>query len=133
MISREELRSIPVIHKQIQREQEQLLFLREKATSLPSTLPDHERVQTSPSSNVNRYTEEAVDLNREIQTRLEELTELQIRASVFIDTVEDPLTKKILKYRYLKCYTWNEVSELLGYDARWIQQLEYSATSRLSL
>lgn len=131
MITKEQLRSIPAIYKQIQRDKEQLLFLREKATALPPTLPDHERVQTSPNNYTNRYIEEAVDLDREIQAKQEGLTELQQEARVFIDTITDPLPKKILRYRYLKCYTWNEISELLGYDTRSCYRFESEAIADL--
>ena len=66
MISRRELRRIPQLDKLIERKKEHLLFLEEKATSIPSTLPDHERVQTSPSGSGNRYIEAAIDLSKEI-------------------------------------------------------------------
>ena len=125
MITRDEIRSIPDLHKSIQRDKEQLRFLREKATCVPSTLTDHERVQTSSSSNVNRYTEEAVDLDREIQKKELELIELQDRAREFIATVEDPLAKRILRLRYLRCHTWEEVAELAGYTVRYLQRIEW--------
>ena len=131
MITRDEIRQIPDLHKSIERDKEQLVFLREKATCIPSTLKDQERVQTSPSNSGNKYIEEAVDLNKEIQRKKEELTELQGRAKQFIVTVEDPLTRKILKLRYLKCYTWDEVAELTGYVVRWVQQIEWSVIKDL--
>lgn len=131
MITRDEIRSIPDLHKSIQKDKEQLRFLREKATCVPSTLTDHERVQTSPSSNVNRYTEEAVDLDREIQKKELELIELQDRAREFIVTVEDPLARRILRLRYLYCHTWGEVAELTGYNERWIRRKEYSIVDKL--
>lgn len=138
MITKREIRSIPVIYKQIQKDKEQLLFLREKATALTPTLPDHERVQTSPSNNVNRYSEEAADLDKVIQTRQEELTDLQQKAREYIDTLPqdtdaERLTKRILRHRYLRCYTWSEVAELTGYDIRWLQHLEFEAISSLEI
>ena len=126
MITREEIRRIPELHKSIKRDKEQLLFLREKSTSIPS-LNDTERVQTSPSNNVNKYIDEAIDLDKEIQRKEAELLELQIKAGLFIKTVEDPLARKILKFRYLKCYTWEEVSELTGYVTRWVRLVEFKA------
>lgn len=126
MITREEIRRIPELHKSIKRDKEQLLFLREKSTSIPS-LNDTERVQTSPSNNVNKYSDEATDLDKEIQRKEAELLELQIKAGLFIKTVEDPLARKILKLRYMKCYTWEEVSELTGYVTRWVRLVEFKA------
>ena len=126
MITREEIRRIPELHKSIKRDKEQLLFLREKSTSIPS-LNDTERVQTSPSNNVNKYSDEAADLYKEIQRKEAELLELQIKTRSFIKTVEDPLARKILKLRYLKCYTWEEVAELTGYVTRWVRIVEFKA------
>ena len=140
MITKEELRSIPFLYRQIERDREQSMWLRAKAVSLQSTLADHERentpggrtpardkVQTSPENNFGKYIDEAVDLDKEIEQKQIKLLELQKRAGKLINTVEDPLTKKILKYRYLKCYTWEETAELLGYDMRHLQRLEFDA------
>ena len=132
MITREEIRSIPELHKSIKSDREQLMYLQEKATSLPS-MSDSEKVQTSPDGNVNKYSEEAVDLDREIQIKELELLELQKRAKVFIDTVKDPLAKRVLKMRYLKCYKWEEIAELTGYDIRWIQRKEGREVNKLTV
>ncbi len=132
MISLEELRSIPRLHKQIERDKEQLRYLREKATAIKSALDiDGERVQTSPENNANKYIEAAVDLDKEIQAKSTELTELQRRAKEFIDTVQDSFANKILKHRYLKCRGWEEIADLLGYDARYLQRIESEATYQL--
>lgn len=129
MISLEELRSIPRLHKQIKRDKEQLRYLREKATAIKSALDiDGERVQTSPENNANKYIEAAVDLDKEIQAKSTELTELQRRAKEFIDTVQDNFAVKILKHRYLKCREWDEIADLLGYNARYLQDKESDAT-----
>ena len=130
MITREEIRSIPELYKSIQRDKEQLLYLQEKATSVPSTIPDHERVQTSPSNNGNKYVEEAVDRSREIKEKELKLAELQHRmrgliASLPRETETDKLAVRILRLRYLKCYTWEEVAELTGYVERHVRRVEY--------
>ena len=135
-MTREELRQIPQLHKQIERDKEHLRFLREKATAIPSTLPDHERVQTSPTGSGNRYVEEAVDLNRDIHKKEVHLVELQVKARAFIyslpgETETEKLTIKVLRYRYLKCYTWEETAELTGYAMRYLQQVEWDAVKKL--
>ena len=135
-MTRDKLRQIPQLHKQIERDKEQLRFLREKATAIPSTLPDHERVQTSPPGSGNRYVEEAVDLNKDIQKKELYLAELQAEASVFIralptGTETDKLTIKVLKHRYLKCYTWEQIAELAGYAMRYLQQIEWDVVKKM--
>ena len=126
MITRDEIRRIPELHKSIERDKKTLLFLREKATCIPSTITDQERVQTSHSNHGNKYVEEAVDLSKEIREKEGELMRLQRQAKSFISTVEDPLARKILKLRYLKCYTWDEVAEISGYDVRWCKRIEFN-------
>ena len=130
MITREEIRYIPRLHKLIERDREQLVYLQEKATCIPS-LQIHERVQTSPSNQSNKYIDAAVDLAREIREKESQLEELQIRAALFIETVDDELTRKVLRMRYLKCYTWETAGELLGYVPRWLMRLEAEAIKDL--
>lgn len=134
MISLEELRSIPRLYKQIERDKEQLRYLQEKATAIKSALDiEGERVQTSPENNANKYIEAAVDLDKEIQTKKENLLLLQSRAKDFIETVQDNFAMKILKHRYLKCREWDEIADLLGYNARYLQDKESDATYRLRI
>ncbi len=136
MITREELRSIPVLNRQIEADKKRLYFLREKAVSLPSTLPDHERVQTSPSGGGNRYVEEAVDLAKEISEKEAELKKLRGEARAFIrslpvETETEKLTRKVLTRRYLRGYTWPEIADSLVYSVRYLQQLEWDAIKNL--
>ena len=136
MISQEELRLIPQLHQLIERKKEHLLFLEEKATSIPPTLTDHERVQTSPSESGNRYTEAAIDLGKEISKLEEELKELKTRADVFIgslptDTNKQRIAVRTLRYRYKDCLCWKDIADLVGYDAAYIQRIAKEATSML--
>ena len=124
MITRDEIRSILELHNSIMRKKEQLYYLQEKATAVPSGLSDGERVQTSPSNTADRYIVEAADLNREIMDTETKLIELQRRTSLFIDTVQDPLARKVLKYRYLECMRWHEIADLLGYTEGYLRQIE---------
>lgn len=135
MITRSEIRSIPELHKSIQADKERLRVLREKAVSLPA-MSDQERVQTSPNGGGNKYVEAAVDLNREIQEKEIQLIDLQGRAKTFIyslpvDTETQRLTRKVLKYRYLKCYTWDEIADLVVYATRYVRHLEWEAVKNL--
>lgn len=131
LITRDEIRSIPEIHKSIQSDKERLRVLREKAVSLP-TLSEQEKVQTSPSGSGNKYVEAAVDLNKQIEAKEIALILLQDRArawiySLPIDTEKQKLTFRVLKYRYLRCYTWEEIAELMVYTVRYLQYIEENA------
>ena len=135
-MTREEIRKIPELHKSITRKIEQLRYLEEKATAVPSGLSEGERVQTSPNNDAGKYVEAAADLNREILQDQMELLELQRKAALFIETLPmdteiQKLTVKILRYRYIKCYSWDEVSDLTGYQRRYIQRLEFDVVDTL--
>ena len=132
MITREELRLIPKMHRDIQRDREQLLYLREKATSIPSILPDPNKVQTSPTNNANKYSDAAVDLDREICVREGELKALISKAAEFIEALPttsrtEILAKKIMRYRYEDCLMWSEIADLMGYDIIYTQRLAKTA------
>lgn len=136
MITREEIRSIPVLHKQIQRDKEHLRYLQEKATSVPCATQTTERVQETKSNRAGIYVDAAVDLEKEIEAEETKLIELQTGAKEFIyslphETETEKLTVKILKLRYLKCYTWDYIGELVGFVQRWPQQLEADALKNL--
>lgn len=131
MITREELRRIPELYKSIQRDKEHLAYLREKATSVPSTLKDQERVQSSPNPGVNKYVEAAADLSREIGWKQTCLDDLTCRASLFIETIQDDLARKVMEYRYVKCYEWNEIADVMGYAMRYLQQIEWEEIKNL--
>ena len=134
MITREELQSIPRLHKQITRDKEQLRYLQEKATAIQSTLGfETEKVQSSPSNDATKYIEAAVDLDKEIHTKELELIRLQGEAKTFVDAVTERLPHQILKLRYLRCCEWKEVADLTGYAVRYIQQLESDYTNQLAL
>ena len=133
MITKEELRSIPGLHKSIQRDKEQLRFLHEKATSLPSQLTGTEKVQSSHDNNAGKYIDAAVDLEKEIREKELQLLDLQKEAAEFMNTIDAVLTRKVIRYRYMNCYNWDEIATLLGYEVRWLQHLEYEATYKLDL
>ena len=136
MITRDELRRIPELHRQIRRDEEQLLFLREKATSIPSIMPDPNKVQTSPVNNANIYSDAAIDLAREIEEERAEREELQEKARILIVSLPctnqtERLTLKVMRLRYLKCCSWDEVAELTGYFRRYVQRLEQAVVDAL--
>lgn len=131
MITKKELRRIITLHRQIARGREQLEYLNEKATSIPSGISDGERIQRTRDNDAGKYIEAATDLARELSTAEADLEALQVNAATFIRTIEHPLAKKVMTMRYMNCYRWEEISELLGYVDRYLRQLERDATSAL--
>lgn len=135
-MTKEELRTIPKLYTQIKRKEEQLLYLSEKATAIPSIMPDPNKVQTSPSNNANKYSDAAIDLAGEIEADKARLRELKEFAKDLIADMprtcgRERLAVKVMKYRYIKCYTWDEIADLTGYVVRHVQQLEWEAVRDL--
>ena len=136
MITRRDLRRIPQLNKLIERKKEHLLFLDEKATSIPSTMPDHERVQTSPSGSGNRYIEAAIDLSKEIAEIEKELDVVkrsireQERLSRSAANMEEKLavTRKIEELERQKRKKRNELAdredEVSAQRRRMIEELD---------
>lgn len=130
-MTKDELRYIPELYGQIQRDKEQLRYLREKATSVSSVMSGFEKVQTSPGNTSMVFTEAAIDLEREIGEKEVRLFELQTETDCFIRTLTDPLQAKVIKLRYLKCMSWDQIAVLLGYTMRHIHRIESDAVNTL--
>ena len=137
-MTKEELRTIPKLHTQIKRKEEQLLYLSEKATAIPSIMPDPNKVQTSPSNNANKYSDAAIDLAGEIEADKARLDELKGLAKVLIANMprtcgRERLAVKVMKYRYIKCYTWDEIADRMGYSRDRVAHIHGEALQHLQV
>ena len=131
MITREELRRIPILDRQIKRDKEQLRYLEEKATSIPSGLTEGERIQNSVTNNAGRLIDEATDFRREIEEKRRELRQLKNKAGKFIETIPEARDKRIIRLRYIACMSWMEVADIAGYDIAYVQKLARKITEDL--
>lgn len=128
----EEFREIPRLARRIERDKEQLIYLKEKATSIPSIMPDPNKVQTTKENRAGMYVDAYIDLEREIQAREAALGYMQACAAILIEQEPDGLARRILKDRYIKMYTWATIADLAGYTVRRVQQIEREALTRIS-
>ena len=65
-----------------------------------------------------KYADAAVDLEIELQVKRDELNELKDDAMDWIETLETQLDRRIFRMRLIKCFTWDEIAELIGYSRR---------------
>lgn len=121
-MTRDEIKRIPELNNRIMRDEAQLRYLKERATAVPA-LSQQERVQTSRVSDRMKYADAAVDLEVELRYRKDELKELMEEAGEWIKTLDTSLEKRIFKLRLHKCYTWEEIAELVGYSSRRVLQI----------
>ena len=127
----QEFRDIPALARRIERDREQLIYLQEKATSVPSTAYGRERVQNTVQNRAGQYSDAAVDLEREIEAKEAELAEMKAAVEPLIDAVEDDIERRILKARYLRTYDWEVVADMTGYTLRRCTQIERKALLKL--
>ncbi len=51
---------------------------------------------------------------KKIIEKIRQCTELRDKINVFLENIEDSLTRQVFYYRYSKCMTWQQVSYALG-------------------
>lgn len=121
-MTQEELRAIPAAAAQIHKHLDRLKFLKAKSTSVPA-MQTSERVQTSVIDRSMVVADSIVDLEHEIDVEKKELDQMRKSASQFFAAHDLTLEEReLLDYRYIYCYTWEEVASLLHVGertARW--------------
>lgn len=112
-MTQDELKEIPIFAKQIDKHLERLDFLKQKSTCVPP-LQTTERVQTSVVDRSNVLVDSVIDLEREIERETKELHRMQKEASQLFAQHDLTLEEReLLDYRYIYCYTWDEVASML--------------------
>ncbi len=121
-MTQEEIRAIPAAAVQIHKHLDRMKFLKAKSTSVPA-MQTSERVQTSVIDRSMVVADSIVDLEREINAEKKELDRMRKSASQFFASHDLTLEEReLLDYRYIYCYTWEEVASLLHVGertARW--------------
>lgn len=121
-MTQEEIRAIPAAAVQIHKHLDRLKFLKAKSTSAPA-MQTSERVQTSVIDRSMVVADSIVDLEHEVDAEKKELDQMRKSASQFFASHDLTLEEReLLDYRYLYCYTWEEVASLLHVGertARW--------------
>lgn len=130
MITRDELLSLPERHRQLERDKEHLLYLREKATSIPSTTYG-DKVQTSHENHAGIWVDAATDLAKEVRAAQAEFDALISEATAWIDSL-DGQGRRLMRYRYIDCQTWDMTACLMGYTERHTRRMARKIVSELA-
>ena len=121
-MTQEEIRAIPAAAIRISRHLDRLRYLKQKSTSVPA-MQTSERVQTSAIDRSMVLSDSIIDLEREVAGERKELDQMRKQASQFFASCDLTLEEReLLDYRYIYCYTWEEVASLLHVGertARW--------------
>lgn len=113
-----DLHRIISLNRQLQRDTEQLYMLREMAEGTASIPTDNLRVQNSLPPSGNKFAVAAADLSELMDLERSELEDLQSRVKVFIETIEEPIDSRVIQLRYIECYEWEMIANLIGYTRR---------------
>ena len=113
-----DLHRIISLNRQLQRDTEQLYMLREMAEGTASIPLDNLHVQNSLPPSGNKYAVAAADLSELMDLERSELEDLQIKVKAFVETIEDPTAGRVIHLRYIECYEWQMIANLLSYAER---------------
>lgn len=119
-LTRNNLRRIISLQRQLQRDREQLHMLLDLAEGTASVPTDTIRVQNSMPPSGNKFAVAAADLTDIIKAEDNELQELQHKVLVFIKTLPGPpqVDARVMHLRYVDCFEWHIIINLLGYTER---------------
>lgn len=125
-MTRDELHQIPARDREIQQAKARLASLQARAES--TEIRYEERVQSSGGAGREAYMAEAADTEREIEALAQLQAKAKLRARDLIEGISDQeyearQVKKVLRYRYLHCWTWEAIAEATCYSYRWTQRL----------
>ena len=107
----------------IQRLTDTVQTLRSSLTSQSYELnPD--KVQTSgPKNTLEETVAKIVDLEADINRRIEELVDMKQEAFTMISRIPDLDQQNILIGRYIQLKKWEDISEELNYSMQWVFEL----------
>jgi 3-methyladenine DNA glycosylase/8-oxoguanine DNA glycosylase len=84
------------------------------------------------NSSVETYACKLVDLAREIDRKIDRYVDLTREAEALIEAISDIRYRRILKYRYLNGWSWEEIARSMGYDnMKWLWRLHGFALKSL--
>ena len=96
----------------------QVSNLRELATKATATLSDMPGNATPNTHRMEEIIVKIIDLENEINEDIDNLVDLKAEIGAAIDGVKDINQCLVLRYRYIECMTWKQVSATLCIDER---------------
>ena len=125
------LRNIRRIEDDVRAKLEQVESLKALATKVTSDI-SNERVQTSQTDKTADIIAKIVDLENDLNRRIDTLIDLKAEVVKRIDTVEDADLRMLLTLRYLNLYTWEKVAVEMNYSFQHVHKLHSRALAKIS-
>ena len=90
-----------------------------------------EKRQPGKSCRMEEALVKVIDLENEVTADIDRLIDLKREIGGYIRELEDPRYRLILENRYLNNKSWEEVTEIFGYDKRWIYRIHNEALKEI--
>ena len=128
MTAKEYLHQVKVKNARIQNLLRDKAALRGLMFSLGNSGADGERVQTSPDQDKLGTIYSKIDeKERQILDSIDALADFRMKVSSEINQLEDDRYIDVLYRNYVLFQTWDQIAEEMGYNVRYVQQLNGNA------
>lgn len=74
-----------------------------------------------------------VDLEQDINREIDSQVDLRRRIEAAVKQIDDEKLRDIVRYKYIDGMTWEQVSESMELDERWVKRLHVRAIQKLTL
>ena len=130
MTAKEYLKQAYLLDKQIQVEVKELEQLREMRGTIQGCSYG-EKIGTNPNRNLEppfiKTIEKIWDYEQRIDAQINRLVDLRSEINAAIESMENPEERLLLKYRYLKNESWEDISYELNVSYRTVHRIHASA------
>ncbi len=105
------------------------------AKSIPGQDFSHERVDGTRSfaAPFEKWIYKAIDKEREIKQRMEELVKLKSEVMSVIDTIENDNYRLVLKLRYIDSLQWNEIASKIYASDKTVRRWHNAAIAEIKV
>lgn len=130
MTAKDYLLQYKYLDAEISLKQEEKKRLEEIAESTSSTsYPSGSGI----SDKVGKAAGNIVDIQKEIDIMIERLRALKIEIGAVIEAVENPKYRLVLTMKYINDYTFDKISEKMGYSCKQIGRLHKGALLQIKI
>ena len=128
MTAKEYLEQAAVLNKQINDKRAELQSYRDLSTSVSGCrFEEHLSGTRSGEAPFVRFTEKAIELEKEIRLDEEHLAILKCEIGEVIDRLDNVNERVILRYKYLLFLSWRDIGAKMNYSKRWVMELHDKA------
>lgn len=111
----------------------ELTELRSLAMKVTSAYSNTPHTITPDNRRLEKILAGIVDLEKEIDTDIDNFVDLQREIKTTIEEVKDEKYKALLEMRYLNQMTWEQIAVKLGYDLRYTYKIHGRALQKISV